>query len=222
MIIYKLTRQDRTTRDGFKYPPKGNKLPELNGEGGLCSGGFYHGYANPLLAALHAPIHVDSDYTKMIEIEVSEVYAPNQMKLGFTTGIVGRVIPLPKITDEQRKRYTIGCVCSVYQKKFFRRWANSWISGRDRSRRAASVVASTVALEADWVDVSATRTTASTAAWSAAKAACEVDWSTTKATLSVARAARAATFNKKDLDLIRIAKWAMTDEPLSELLEGRE
>jgi len=112
---------------GFKYPPKGSRLLELSGKGELCSGHWYHGYAHPLLAVLHAPIHVDVDYIKMIEIDVPEVYAPDQMKLGFTTGTVGKVIPLPKITLEQKIRYGIGCACSVYQKKFFRRWANSWI-----------------------------------------------------------------------------------------------
>ena len=219
MIIYKLTRQNRTTRDGFKYPPKGKRLPELSGKGGLCSSGFYHGYAHPLLSVLHAPIHVDVDYIKMIEIEVPEVYAPNQMKLGFTTGTVGKVIPLPKITLEQKIRYGIGCACFVHKEKPFRKWADNWISGKDRSKRAARAIVRVVravwvaeAAETDWVDWAAQ------AAWTTAKVACEADWSAEDAAWAVARAATFATVARKDLDLIRIAEWAMTDEPLSELL----
>ena len=211
MIVYKLTRQDRTTRDGFKYPPKGSRLPELDGKGELCSGHWYHGYAHPLLAVLNAPVHVDANYTKMIEIDVPEVYAPSQMKLGFTTGIVGKVVPLPKIALEQKRRYAIGCACSVYKDRSFRKWADGWISGKDRSAGAAWEAA----WEAAW-------SPAKVAARSSTRAVDEVDWSTAKAvmvTVWVAKTAEAAgVAARKDLDLIRIAKWAMTDEPLSALL----
>jgi len=230
MIIYKLTRQDRTTRDGFKYPPKGSRLPELDGAGELCSCHWYHGYAHPLLAVLHAPIHVDSDYTKMIEIEVPKVYALDQMKLGFTTGIVGRVIPLPKITDEQRKRYAIGCACSVYKDRSFRKWADDWISGKDRTRSAARIAA----LVAWDVERDVIRNVAGIATGDArnsalatrdATRAARASATTIEAIRTVARhavkSARYATVAEKDLDLIRIAEWAMTDEPLSALLEGR-
>jgi len=231
MIIYKLTRQDRTTRDGFKYPPKGSRLPELSGKGGLCSDSFYHGYAHPLLAILHAPIHVEPDYTKMIEIEVPEVCAPDQTKLGFTTGIVGKVVPPPKVTNEQRKRYAIGCACSVYKDGSFRKWADDWISGKDRSRGAARIAAlATWDIEKGIIRNAARNAIGDArdfalAAWDAARAA----RTTAKAAEAirtvawdVARPAMFATFAKKDLDLIRIAEWAMTDEPLSELLEGSD
>jgi len=198
MIIYKLIRQDRTTRDGFRYPPKGSRLPELDGIGELCSGHWYHGYAHPLLAVLHAPIHVDSDYTKMIEIEVPEVYAPSQMKLGFTTGIVGGVIPLPKITGEQRTRYGIGCVCSIYKDKFYRKWADDWISGKDRTKATAWATA--------WAAWTSAR--AAGVAWAAARVAWANDWIFGKDGTSwavagvVAEAAEEAA--GKDLDLIRV------------------
>jgi len=162
MIIYKLTRQDRTTRDGFKYPPKGSKLPELDGKGELCSKHWYHGYAHPLLAVLNAPVHVSPDYTKMIEIEVPEVYAPDQMKLGFTMGVVGKDVPLPKVTLEQKIRYAIGCACSVYEEKSFRKWADDWISGKDRSTRAVARAAARVA----WAARAVARA-ARAAAWAA-------------------------------------------------------
>jgi len=204
MIIYKLTRQDRTTRGRFKYPPKGSRLPELGGKGELCSKHWYHGYAHPLLAVLHAPIHVPTDYTKMIEIEVPEVYAPDQMKLGFTTGIVGRVIPLPKITLEQKIRYAIGGACSVCQKKSFRKWADDWISGKDRSEEAATVAKFFVSSDT-WDDRAAV--------W-AIKTVIGIG--------SAAIVAGASTWAAwGNLNLIRIAEWAMTDKPLSELFEGR-
>jgi len=211
MIVYKLIRQDRTTRYGFKYPPKGERLPELSGRGDLCSDGFYHGYAHPLLAVLHAPLHVEADYTKMIEIEVPEVYAPDQMKLGFTTGVVGKVIPLPKVTDEQKIRYAIGSACSICQKKSFREWADNWISGKDRSRRAVKAAKLTVSSDA-WDDK---------AAFWVIKAimTAENAWFA-KFIVGAARAAVWAAWG--NLDLIRIAEWAVTNEPLSELLGGKD
>ena len=172
---------------------------------------------SPLLAVLHAPLHVDSDYTKMIEIEVSEVYAPNQMKLGFTTGVVGKDVPLPKITLEQKLRYAIGSACSVCEEKPFRKWADNWISGKDRTKATAwataraawaiGVAEAAEAAEAIGAAEAAETYETSEAAW--------VAW----AVRAVARAATFATAARKDLDLIRIAEWAVTDEPLSELLE---
>jgi len=127
------------------------------------------------------------------------------MKLGFTTGIVGKVIPLPRITLEQKRRYAIGSACSVYKEKSFCKWADDWISGKDRSREAVRGTSGVGRKAAE----------AALAARAVARAAARVAW----AARAVARAARAAAWAARDtLDLIRIAEWAMTDEPLSELL----
>jgi len=215
MIIYKLTRQDRTTRDGFWYPPKGSRLPELDGKGGICSGHWYYGYAHPLLAVFHAPLHIDANYTKMIEIEVPEVYAPSQMKLGFTTGIIGKDVSLPKVTDEQRKRYGIGCVCSVYKDKFYRKWADGWISSEDRSVESAIRAECLVEVgNVEYEDM------VESVRWMVTQPAGRVELAAKCAGAAAWDAIDAALIAGETLDLIRIAEWAVTDEPLSELLGG--
>jgi hypothetical protein len=58
-------------------------------------------------------------------------------KGGCTKLITLREIPLPKITVEKLAEFAIRCAIEVYKEETFLVWANSWLSGEDRSQASA-------------------------------------------------------------------------------------
>ena len=59
------------------------------------------------------------------------------MKVGCKTLTTIRQIPVPKIPAEQRVEIAIRCVLLVYKEEAWVKWANDWLSGKDRTLGAA-------------------------------------------------------------------------------------
>lgn len=172
---------------------------ETTGDGELCGPGWLHCYDAPELAELHDPIHGQyGPKAELWRVECNGREARDDaMKCGWTrmrpVERAERAIP----TTEQRVRYAILCVLRVLPDEpwsaKWRRWADDWLSGRDRTGAAAAAAAATMR-------AAATRAAdAAEAAW-AADAARAAD---------AAEAAAVAAASAAELDLAAIARQAM-------------
>jgi hypothetical protein len=188
MPYYKLTDQNMKTYGGFKW-----KLGEwysidrnFRGKGELCGRGWFHVYNYPLLAVLLNPIHANIKKARLFRCNVKgNRLTDNDLKFGFTHVRLIEEISPPEISTTQKISFGILCAMEVYKSPEFILWANNWLSGKERSARAAWAAAE--ALWVTWV------TREQLAAEAAAKAA-EALWVTwvTREQLAAEAAAEAA------------------------------
>jgi hypothetical protein len=210
--LYKLTDQDGYTRRGEKNECLWGEGVSHSGtgEGDLCGPGYIHAYTDPLLAVLLNPIHAALRLPRLWEAEGEVAKDGHGLKVGCVTLTTTRAIALPVITTEQRVRFAILCAKHVCKNEAWNAWADGWLSGADRTARAAARAARAAR---------ATAARAARAAWSAAaRAAAAAEerealsaawaevWAATAATAArTAAEARAAA----ELDLIAIAHEAV-------------
>lgn len=189
--VYKLTSDERTTHEGFQWPYR--KWCEEAG-GVLCAKGLFHAYRTPLQAAFFAPLATAEvlSYRKLWEAHADGDIKEAADKVGATRMRLWRRVELPTITTERRVRAAIAYALCSYDDPKYRKWADKWLGGSDRSAESAESAA--------W---SAAWSAAASAAWSASSAA--------SAALS-AESARSAAES--------ILHWAVSDAPLTDdLLE---
>ena len=186
-MLCKLTTQDMTTHNGTKWEI--GEWKETDGSGDMCGPGWLHCYDDPLLAVLHNPIHADIDNPRMWEIEVDGERKTDSLKSAYTRMRLVREIPIPEISTTQKVAYAILCAKKVCKDTTWLSWANSWLSGKYRTAEAAEAAAA-----AAWAAAEAMAARAE--AWAAAAARAEA-WA-------------AAEKSTKKIDLITIAKKAMT------------
>ena len=180
-IYYKLTDKDGRTYGGCQWGPGvTNKAP---GKGELCTNGWIHLYTDPLLAVLLNSIHGNFKPDEMLlwtATAKGRIKSDHGLKVGAQVVTILEQIPLPEITLEQKIRFAILCAKSVYEEKKFNKWADDWLSGKDRTASAAGAARA----------ASAARAPAS-AAWAARAASA------------------AASAAGKDIDLIMLAHQAV-------------
>ena len=201
--LCKLTTQDLTTHNGFQWEP-GVWAPKLSGDQNLCSSSWYHCYEHPLLAVLLNPLHANIQNPRLWKIEVNgDLISDHGLKRGYRTMRLVEEIELPDITTEQRLMFCILCALEVCTESKFVMWAKNWLSGENRSGKAALYVAwaaeqaiddtAMAALNAIW---------AAEAIWAARAAA--------DAARAAAEAAEAAA-EAADINLIKVAYRAVYD-----------
>ena len=186
MLLYKLTTQANTTRSTTVWGESVTHTAKGLGKE-LCSADVIHAYEDPLLAVLLNPIHVAISKPKLWEADGVPV-AKAWDKVGCKALTTKREIPLPLVTVEHKVRFAIGCALQVYKDLTYQKWALNWISGKDRSARAA---------------------------YAAAYAAARADAAARAA--YAAYAARAAAYAAAAIDFKEIAKWAVSDAFIEEL-----
>ena len=193
--VYKLTDQNMQTYGNCQWVL--NEWKETSGEGDLCRPGWLPGYSDPLIAILHNPMHANIANPRMFVAEVEGKYLDDGgLKCGHTRMRLIEEINPPVITVTQKIAYAILCAREVCTNKKWNDWADGWLSGNDRSAEAAWAAAraeEAAAEEAAW------------AAWGAAAAVIKTGWAAWGAT------AAAAAANKKKIDLIAIAKEAVSN-----------
>jgi hypothetical protein len=188
MAIVKLTNSRGQTRNGTQWGPGIRHDVEWNG-GSLCEAGCLHAYEGETvrdalaLGLLMDPIHGQFGAGKMAFLCESHggQHTSDGTKSGFAGLTTVREIHVPKLLIERLVEAAIRiamtrCTCPDWVG-----WAEKWLSGEDRSARAA------------W----AARAAAWAAAWAAARAAAEAAEATAEAAeaaaMAAARAAEAAT-----------------------------
>jgi hypothetical protein len=140
MKYYKLTNQKLQTYDGFQWQV--GKWIETSGIGDLCTAGWLHCYNHPLLAVLLNPMHANISNPKLFKVEVrGKEKIDKGLKFGFSKMRLVKEIELPIITQIQQVAFTILCAKKVYKDKKWNRWADNWLSEKDRSKNAADVTA---------------------------------------------------------------------------------
>jgi hypothetical protein len=220
--LYKLTDdQGQTHGDGTKNIQWGAGITHKAAgpaNGPLCSASWIHAYEHPLLAALLNPIHADFKSPQLWSASGVVGKRDGQLKCGCRQLTTVEQIELPKILIEQRVRFAIGCAWARASHKW-QSWAQDWLDGKDRSAEAARAAgwAARAAAEA----ARAAARAAAEAAWAAAEAAWAAGWAAEAAEAAEAAwaagwAAEAAA-GAADLDLIRIAEWAISDLPITAL-----
>ena len=170
MKLYKLTNKDGMTRDETQWNEGITHTAKENGVE-LCTNQVIHAYRDPYLAVFHNPIggNFDSETMRLWEAE-GDTVADDGMKVGCKSLTTTKESPVPVITMEQRVEIAIRCAL-VYKNKSFIKWANSWLSGKDRSAAAAAKSAAAAAESAASAAYAAAKSAAQYAAHAAASAA---------------------------------------------------
>jgi len=139
MIKYKLTDQDLKTFNDFQWEV--GKEYEISGIGELCSDGWLHYYHHPLLAILMNPIHADIKNPRLWEVEANGDHLDDKgLKGGCTKMKLVKELPLPEISLNQKISFGILCSLEVYKEESYVKWANDWLSGRNRTASAARTI----------------------------------------------------------------------------------
>jgi len=218
-IAYKLTDSKMRTCNEFQWEL--GKWYETTGEGELCSPSWFHFYSNPLVGLFLNPIHADIKNPRLFRAEVEGKFLDdNGLKCGYSRARLVEKLPVPQISLAQRVRFAIFCVKKVYKEKEWNKWANNWLSGKDRTEESATITENAaIAAESAIIVAFATKSVAkitASAAESAAKSAfyaaksAKITFYAAKSAESVAESAFHAAKSKK-IDLIRIARKAMKE-----------
>ena len=200
MKLYKLTDENDQTKNATQWGE--GVTHTTDGKGDLCGPGWLHAYEDPLLAVLHNPIHGAFKAPHLWEAEgEGEVKRDGQMKIGVTRLTTVKRIDLPVVSTVQVIAYAILCGKAVCDNVVWNQWADRWLSGEDRTE-ASSLTASAARYAAD-----AAARSALAAVYAARYAAV---YAAAYAAADAARAADAALYAGKTLDMIAIAQKAMT------------
>ncbi|MBE3036949.1 MAG: hypothetical protein IMZ70_07725 [Candidatus Atribacteria bacterium] len=146
----------------------------------MCSRDVIHVYDHPLKAIMFNPIHANFSTYHLWEVTVKKVVANDSLKVGVKECTTARMIEAPVITTKQRVKVAVYCALKVYKEKSFVKWANDWLSGKNRTWSAAWSAESAAASAA---------ASAESAAWSAESAAESAAWSARSAARSAESAA---------------------------------
>lgn len=138
--LYKLTDQNWETRGRTKWGPGVTHGP-TSGKGELCGPGWIHAYTSIELAMMMNSAHANIKDPVCWEAEGEVGKSDNGLKVGCRTLTTVRIVEPPVVTTEHRVRFAILCAVDVYKEPQFVAWAKSWLSGDDRSERAATAAA---------------------------------------------------------------------------------
>ncbi len=192
MKAYKLTDQNNKTRGNTVWGP-GISHTAKGGHDLLCSNAWIHFYTNPLIAVLMNPIHARFDLPRLWECETAGEELHEPLKSGCKTLTTVKEIPVPVISPINKIAFAILCAKQVFKEEKWNIWADSWLSGKDRTTNAASAFANAT---------NATNAAAYAAAYAAAVAAYAAAYAAT--------AAAAANVYVTNADFVSIAQEAMT------------
>jgi anthranilate phosphoribosyltransferase len=202
----KLTDKNMQTRGGYQYtigkthrPP----TPEPD-DGEPCQEGYLHAYESLEQAAMMAPVHGLSNYTRAFVV-TGKPRGTDGTKLWFRRLKMVREVEPLKLTTEQRVAVAIVLVCRCYRASEYLDWARKWLSGEGRSAEDAASAADAAwaaSAAAAWASLAvaraAARSAAAAAAWAVARAAAR------SAKDAAAAAWRVARYGHSITDAVRL------------------
>ena len=137
MIVYKLTNAENKTRGGCCWTP--GEWKTASGEGGLCGPGWLHCYESPEIAVFMNPKHADINNPALWLAEgKGKCKRDGQLKRGYAQMRIVERMELPVITTEQRVEIGIRCAMTVCKDAAWRKWADNWLSGKNRTAARAA------------------------------------------------------------------------------------
>mgnify|MGYP001566108486 CR=1 FL=1 len=181
---YKLTNKADQTRGPLQWGADVTHRAVGPGKA-FCSPDLIHFYSSALVAVLHDPMHGNyGPEAHLWEIEAEEpVYDDLGLKMGAKTVTTLRRVDLPVVSVLCRVHYGILCAKEVYHDAEWLRWADDWLSGKNRDNAAARAAAAAARAAAD----------AAAAARAAAYAAAAYAYAARAAAYAAAAYAYAAT-----------------------------
>lgn len=131
MKVYKLTDQNFKTYNDTLWGE--GVTHESSGLGSMCAVGWLHYYHDPYLAVLLNTIHASIKEPVLWESEAEGKHQDDRGLKGACTKLTTiRQIPLPEISLEERVAFAIRCAKLTNQQENWVKWADEWISGKNR------------------------------------------------------------------------------------------
>jgi len=205
-------------RTYYEFQWELGKWYETTGEGDLCSSGWFHFYSDPLVGLFLNPVHISIENPRLFRAEVEGKFLnDNKTKYGYSRARLIEELPVPQISPVQQVRFAILCAKEVYKGKKWNKWANNWLSGKNRTEESAAGAAYTAKSTAENT-FHATKnaesafyaTKSATIAFYVTKSTMIAFYAAKSAESAADSAVRSATQNKK-IDLIGIARKAMEE-----------
>ena len=170
LTAYKLLTQNLTSHNNTKWKlGKTNRLPD-KGIYKMCSKHVLHCYAHPLLAVFFNPIHANIQNPRLFKIKIDKVVATDGKKQASLEQTLLQELPLPILSIKQRVQIAILYAKTVYTDIAWNAWADSWLSGKDRTTTSAYAAANAAAYAAAHTADNAAADAANAAAYAAAHA----------------------------------------------------
>lgn len=218
MKLYKLTDADGYTQrgqvgetlwsPGFNLTIEGLPVP--------CTGTVIHAYKTPIEAVLFNPFHARISNPRLW-LAKGEIIGTDGLKVWTQSLTIRHELTLPRISTRERIAFAILATLKVYTDSTFKKWANKWLSGIDRSAWAAEAMARIArvaeagevvgAAEAAWTAEVATRAARVIAVKVTTRAAWVADVGTRAARVAdMAEAARTAEVAEMAARVARVAQ----------------
>ena len=143
-LRYKLVSQAYTTHGSTLWRDAHGKWLTVaaSGEGSaLCTDGVIHFYDHPVLAVLFNPVHARISRPRLLKIRASRPVAHDGLKGGCKYARAVGELPVPALSLTQIVEFGIRVALHVYEEPSFRKWANGWLTDKDRSAAAAYTAA---------------------------------------------------------------------------------
>ena len=206
IIKYKLTDKNGNTKNNTHWEV--GTTHEATGDlsQGLCSDAYIHVYDDPLIAVIMNSRHAHISEPILWRCEVSGDSLVESLKSGYRVVTMLERVELPVLSNEQLIAFAILCSLKVYRAEHYVKWAEDWLSGKDRSRGAAAAAYTGAA--ATYAIGCVAAANAAAAADDAADAAAYAADAAAYAAYADAAYAYAASGIK--IDFIALAKQAMT------------
>ena len=173
-IAYKLIGSEMKTHKGFQWEL--GKWYETTGKGKLCSSSWLHFYNDPLVGLFMNPIYANIPNPRLFRAEVEGKFLDdNGLNCGYTKARLIKELPVPQISPVQRVRFAIFCVKEVYKERKWNKWADNWLSGKDRTKESAvGTIGAVRTANATWSAVCTAKNTAHTfhVTWNTANVVC--------------------------------------------------
>ena len=169
---YKLLTQDFTTHGGTRWKGDNGEFITVRAVGTgnrLCTDDVIHFYDHPVLAVLFNSLHANIKSPVLVVIEIDSEVAHDGLKGGCKQAKIVEILKLPDITTSQKAEFAIRCAKVVYKNAEWNKWADAWLSGKNRTRiRAhkayiAANAGAAAAANAAYAAATATATTATAA-----------------------------------------------------------
>jgi hypothetical protein len=183
-----------------------------------CSDAFIHYYHHPLIAVFLNPIHAAIPDPRLIAIEIDREAGTDGLKGWCKRARMVRELAVPQLTLAQRVRAAIYIAQVDCDIPAWRRWADDWLCGKDRSHVAAEAAEMAARRTAAGQIGSAAAGAAARAAWAAVWAmeavwAAEVERAARAAVaVAAARAAAISQVTPSHFDLLAILQRAIAGE----------
>jgi hypothetical protein len=140
MKYYKLLTQDLTSHSNTKWEI-GTPITVQKEGNKMCSDQVLHCYNHPLLAVILNPIHANIKNPKLFEISVDKIVNSDSLKFASKSQTLVKEITLPEISLEHKIQFAIKVAKLTCKNEKWNLWADSWLSGEDRSKESADAAA---------------------------------------------------------------------------------